>query len=236
MNEFIVIIPSRLSSTRLKEKALLDLNGKSLIERVYLRAIQSNAKEVYIATDSKKIEDHVKNFSPNVILTSKEHESGTDRVHECAAKLDISDDMVIVNVQGDEPFIDPETINKTADIIFENKEVKNGLFFPDGLVISDCEDIFSKDYICKSLTNIRKGSFSIDGDYGEFKLRNTGRYPSGEEIFWDKIEPNMQIQRGTSVFSIIDGDQMAVFHDKTSRPVYFEKFDLQELTDAYMII
>ena len=62
-------------------------------------------------------------------------------------------------------------------IIFENKEVKNGLFFPDGLVISDCEDIFSKDYICKSLTNIRKGSFSIDGDYGEFKLRNTGRYP-----------------------------------------------------------
>ena len=70
MNEFIVIIPSRLSSTRLKEKALLDLNGKSLIERVYLRAIQSNAKKVFIATDSKKIEDHVKKFSPNVILTS----------------------------------------------------------------------------------------------------------------------------------------------------------------------
>ena len=94
MNEFIVIIPSRLSSTRLKEKALLDLNGKSLIERVYLRAIQSNAKEVFIATDSKKIEDHVKKFSPNVILTSKEHESGTDRVHECDEKLDeiITDD------------------------------------------------------------------------------------------------------------------------------------------------
>ena len=121
MNEFIVIIPSRLSSTRLKEKALLDLNGKSLIERVYLRAIQSNATKVFIATDSKKIEDHVKNFTSNVILTSIEHVSGTDRVHECASKLDISDDMVIVNVQGDEPFINPETINKTADIIFKNK-------------------------------------------------------------------------------------------------------------------
>ena len=121
MNEFIVIIPSRLSSTRLKEKALLDLNGKSLIERVYLRAIQSNASKVFIATDSKKIEDHVKNFTSNVILTSIEHVSGTDRVHECASKLDISDDMVIVNVQGDEPFINPETINKTADIIFKNK-------------------------------------------------------------------------------------------------------------------
>ena len=121
MNEFIVIIPSRLSSTRLKEKALLDLNGKSLIERVYLRAIQSNASKVFIATDSEKIEDHVKNFTSNVILTSIEHVSGTDRVHECASKLDISDDMVIVNVQGDEPFINPETINKTADIIFKNK-------------------------------------------------------------------------------------------------------------------
>ena len=85
MNDFIVIIPSRLSSTRLKEKALLDLNGKSLIERVYLRAI-----------------------------------------HECAKKLNISDDMVIVNVQGDEPFIDPETINKTADIIFNNKNASVG--------------------------------------------------------------------------------------------------------------
>ena len=126
MNEFIVIIPSRLSSTRLKEKALLDLNGKSLIERVYLRAIQSNAKEVFIATDSKKIEDHVKNFSPNVILTSKEHESGTDRVYECAAKLDVNDDTVIVNVQGDEPFINPETINKTADIIFNNANASVG--------------------------------------------------------------------------------------------------------------
>ena len=100
MNKFIVIIPSRLTSTRLKEKSLLDLNGKSLIERVYLRAIKSNAKEVFIATDSKKIEDHVKNFSSNVILTSKQHKSGSDRVHECATQLDVTDDTVIVNVQG----------------------------------------------------------------------------------------------------------------------------------------
>ena len=126
MNEFIVIIPSRLSSTRLKEKALLDLNGKSLIERVYLKAIQSHATQVYIATDSKKIEDHVKNFTSNVILTSKDHKSGTDRVFECASKIDINNDMVIVNVQGDEPFISPETINKTANIIFNNYNASVG--------------------------------------------------------------------------------------------------------------
>ena len=110
MNEFIVIIPSRLSSTRLKEKALLDLNGKSLIERVYLRAIESNASKVFIATDSKKIEDHVKNFTSNVILTSIEHVSGTDRVHECASKLDISHYMVILNVQAAEPCFGPVAI------------------------------------------------------------------------------------------------------------------------------
>ena len=121
MNEFIVIIPSRLSSSRLKEKALLDLNGKSLIQRVYTRAIQSNASAVYIATDSVKIEEHVKRFTSNVILTSKDHKSGTDRVYECASKININNDMVIVNVQGDEPFINPKTINKTADILFNNK-------------------------------------------------------------------------------------------------------------------
>ena len=126
MSEFIVIIPSRLSSTRLKEKALLDLNGKSLIERVYLRAIDSKALKVFIATDSIKIMDHVKNFTSNVILTSKEHNSGTDRVHECASKIGVDSDMLIVNVQGDEPFINPETINKTANIILENQNVSVG--------------------------------------------------------------------------------------------------------------
>ena len=139
MNEFIVIIPSRLSSTRLKEKPLLDLNGKSLIERVYLRAIQSNAKEVFIATDSKKIEDHVKNFSSNVILTSKDHESGTDRVHECAAKLDISNDTVIVNVQGDEPNCKPKDILKIIDFTKKNSSsIINGY-----TEINDKKDYFS---------------------------------------------------------------------------------------------
>jgi len=126
MTNFIVIIPSRLSSTRLKEKALLDLHGKSLIERVYLRAIKSNASKVYIATDSSKIEDHVKQFTPNVIMTSEEHKSGTDRVFECATKINVSEDMIIVNVQGDEPFIDPETINKTAEILSNNDKASVG--------------------------------------------------------------------------------------------------------------
>ena len=179
MNEFIVIIPSRLSSTRLKEKALLDLNGKSLIERVYLRAIKSNAKEVFIATDSKKIEDHAKGFSSNVILTSKDHKSGTDRVHECATKLNIRDDLVIVNVQGDEPFIDPETINKTADIIFNNKNASvgsactlfkdNDFYDPNNVKVSLSNSnralYFSRNVIPNNFTNTKVKYFQHVGIY-----------------------------------------------------------------------
>jgi len=179
MNEFIVIIPSRLSSTRLKEKALLDLNGKSLIERVYLRAIKSNAKEVFIATDSKKIEDHAKDFSSNVILTSKDHKSGTDRVHECATKLNIRDDLVIVNVQGDEPFIDPETINKTADIIFNNKNASvgsactlfkdNDFYDPNNVKVSLSNSnralYFSRNVIPNNFTNTKVKYFQHVGIY-----------------------------------------------------------------------
>ena len=179
MNEFIVIIPSRISSTRLKEKALLDLNGKSLIERVYLRAIKSNAKEVFIATDSNKIENHVKDFSSNVILTSKDHKSGTDRVHECASKLNIRDDLVIVNVQGDEPFIDPETINKTADIIFNNKNASvgsactlfkdNDLYDPNNVKVSLSNSnralYFSRNVIPNNFTNTKVKYFQHVGIY-----------------------------------------------------------------------
>ena len=179
MNEFIVIIPSRLSSTRLKEKPLIDLNGKSLIERVYLRAIKSNAKEVFIATDSKKIEDHAKDFSSNVILTSKDHKSGSDRVHECASKLNISDNMIIVNVQGDEPFIDPETINKTADIIFKNKKASvgsactlfndNDLHDPNNVKVSLSNSnralYFSRNVIPNNFTNTKVKYFQHVGIY-----------------------------------------------------------------------
>ena len=179
MNEFIVIIPSRLSSTRLKEKALLDLNGKSLIERVYLRATKSNAKEVFIATDSNKIENHVKDFSSNVILTSIDHKSGTDRVHECASKLNIRDDLVIVNVQGDEPFIDPETINKTADIIFNNKNASvgsactlfkdNDLYDPNNVKVSLSNSnralYFSRNVIPNNFTNTKVKYFQHVGIY-----------------------------------------------------------------------
>ena len=115
----VVIIPARLNSSRLPRKVLLDLNGKSVVERVYLQAKKAkNIDEVYIATDSEEVFEEVKKFTPNCIMT-KEHNSGTDRIAE--AVKDIECDIVI-NVQGDEPFIDPELIEKLA-FVLENENI-----------------------------------------------------------------------------------------------------------------
>jgi 3-deoxy-manno-octulosonate cytidylyltransferase (CMP-KDO synthetase) len=104
-----IIIPSRLASTRLPEKPLSDIAGKSLIERVYQQALKSRyAHEVIVATDHQKIYDHVLEFGGTVVMTSPHHASGTDRIAEIAVALD-SD--IIVNLQGDEPCIDPRQID-----------------------------------------------------------------------------------------------------------------------------
>ena len=108
---FVIIIPSRLASTRLPRKPLADIVGKSLINRVYERAIQSQARKVFVATDEMEIFDHVSTFSEDVIMTASDHLSGTDRIHEAANFLNIEPDQTIINLQGDEPFIPIDLIN-----------------------------------------------------------------------------------------------------------------------------
>ena len=111
---FSVIIPSRFGSTRLPGKPLLDIAGKPMIQWVYERAIQSDAENVIIATDDQRIADACHKFSANVVLTSADHLSGTDRLQEVVRRQSFLDDHVVVNVQGDEPLIPPEVINQVA--------------------------------------------------------------------------------------------------------------------------
>lgn len=111
---FTVIIPARLASTRLPGKALLDLCGKSMIQRVYEQASQSDAKQVIVATDDVSIEREVIRFGGNVSMTSIDHVSGTDRVQEVCSQCGLDPDEVVVNVQGDEPIIPPRVINQVA--------------------------------------------------------------------------------------------------------------------------
>lgn len=115
MPEFRVIIPARFASTRLPGKPLLDIAGKPMVQRVYEQAKMSAASDVIVATDDSRIQAAVESFGGKVVFTSSEHASGTDRLEEVVRFLSLSDDEIIVNVQGDEPQIPPSVINQVAN-------------------------------------------------------------------------------------------------------------------------
>lgn len=109
----VVVIPARLNSSRLKNKLLLELNGKSIIQRVYEQCLQSTKiDDVFIAVDDKKLKDHCLSFTESVIMTSTDHQSGTDRIAEAIQNIDAD---IAINVQGDEPFIDPTLIDQLSE-------------------------------------------------------------------------------------------------------------------------
>lgn len=105
---FVAVIPARFASTRFPGKPLADIGGKPMIQRVY-EQVSKALDDVYVATDDQRIYDAVVAFGGKVIMTSDQHRSGTDRCYEAFTKIDEYFD-VVVNVQGDEPFIQPEQI------------------------------------------------------------------------------------------------------------------------------
>ena len=108
----IAVIPARYSATRLPGKALVSLAGKPMIQRVWERARQSaRISRVIIATDDERIRQAAAAFGAEAVMTRPEHRSGTERVAEVAAAILTSDEEVFVNVQGDEPLIEPEAID-----------------------------------------------------------------------------------------------------------------------------
>ena len=115
----IIIIPARLASTRLPNKPLAMIDGKTMIQRVYEQALKANLGEVFIATDGLEIGNEVKKFGGNYILTNPDLQSGTDRIYS-AYKLLKEDFDIIVNVQGDLPNIDPKVITECTNLALES--------------------------------------------------------------------------------------------------------------------
>ena len=111
---FRVVIPARMHSTRLPGKMLADVGGKPLVARVAERARESGAAEVVIATDHEDIERALDALGWKVCRTSTTHETGTDRLAEAVALLGYRDDDIVVNIQGDEPLIDPRLVHGVA--------------------------------------------------------------------------------------------------------------------------
>ena len=111
---FTVIIPARLASTRLPNKPLADLGGKPMVVRVAERARESGAKRIIVATDHADIAAACATHGVQAVMTRADHPSGTDRIAEVARTLNLPDDEVVVNLQGDEPLIDPALLAACA--------------------------------------------------------------------------------------------------------------------------
>ncbi len=144
----IGVIPARYASTRFPGKPLARIAGKSLIERVYSQAVQADLRKVIVATDDMRIADEVRSFGGNYVLTG-EHPSGTDRIAE-AVKNEKCD--IVVNVQGDEPLIQPEIINTVVRAL---KDKKSADASTAAAKISDPGEIIDP--------NVVKVVFTVDG-------------------------------------------------------------------------
>jgi 3-deoxy-manno-octulosonate cytidylyltransferase (CMP-KDO synthetase) len=117
----LVLIPSRLSATRLPRKPLLKINGKSIISHVFKKAVDANIGEVYVAAEDQEIVDDVKQNGGQAILTSKNHKTGTDRIYEALKKLSRPDIELVMNLQGDEPLMNIKDIRNLHNQMLKKK-------------------------------------------------------------------------------------------------------------------
>jgi 3-deoxy-manno-octulosonate cytidylyltransferase (CMP-KDO synthetase) len=119
---FTVVIPARYASTRFPGKALADLGGKPMVVRVAERARESGARHVYVATDHPDIAGAVERSGFQAVITRADHVTGTDRIAEAAERLGLGPDALVVNVQGDEPLIEPGLVRAVAALLAETPE------------------------------------------------------------------------------------------------------------------
>ena len=169
MSKTVILIPSRLSATRLPGKPLLKINGLSIISNVLKKAKEADIGEVYVATEDKEIIDDVNLNGGKAILTSNKHKTGSDRIFECYEKLNLLDIDYIINLQGDEPNIE---IN---DLKHLNKLIK--LHKPEiGTLASEIDDQsnLNNENIVKVITDIKidDKNFPIALDFKR-KVNNT---------------------------------------------------------------
>jgi len=115
----MIIIPARLQSTRLPKKILADINGIPMVIKTALQA--KEVDEVVIATDSQEVIEVAKNYNIKAVLTDTNHKSGSDRIKEACDILGLSDDEIVINLQGDEPFIEAEILQKVKNRLLEIK-------------------------------------------------------------------------------------------------------------------
>ncbi|MDO6711795.1 3-deoxy-manno-octulosonate cytidylyltransferase [Aliiglaciecola sp. 2_MG-2023] len=187
--KFTVIIPARYASTRFPGKPLVEIGGKPMVQHVYERALEAGATRVIVATDDARIAKTVTDFGGNYCMTAAHHESGTERLAEVVDVEGLLAHELVVNVQGDEPFIPAENIRQVAENLFQYKDAEMATL---GVKITDVEDAFNPNvvkvvtdkigyalYFSRSAIPYDRSRFmdadSID-EIGDFYLRHIGIY------------------------------------------------------------
>lgn len=167
--KIIGVIPARYKSSRFEGKPLADVNGRPMIYWVYSQAKKvKEFEEVYVATDDERIEKICKENNINVVMTSQEHKTGTDRIGEVAKKVKAD---LYVNIQGDEPLIEPETIVKAIEPFYKNNKLQVSNLMTE---INDPVDVINYT-IPKVITN--------KNNIGIYLTRSASPYPKGSINF-----------------------------------------------------
>ena len=214
-NNFIIIIPAHAGSVRLPNKPLTMIQGKSLISRVFELAKRSNASAIYIATDSEKINDHAKSFGADVIMTSSNHKSGMDRIAEAGKILNLEPGSLIINLQGDEPFMPLEIINTLSTFVNSNNQIatacvpikdKNILNNPNEVKVvrslSKRAMYFSRSIIPYEFINNFNNYFKHLGIYAySFKtLQELTQLEQTDNEIYEKLEQLRFLDNGYNIF------------------------------------
>ncbi len=187
---FKVVVPARYASTRLPAKPLLDLGGKPMVARVAERAVLSGADEVWVATDNGAVFAAAEQHGLSVLMTRADHPTGTDRLGEVVELRGWSDDTIVVNVQGDEPLIDPALIAKTAhqlaesgaDIATVGHPIESAVdFFNPNVVKLVCKGNGDATYCSRALIPYARDHFARQGGkdnlpVGMAAFRHVGLY------------------------------------------------------------
>jgi 3-deoxy-manno-octulosonate cytidylyltransferase (CMP-KDO synthetase) len=170
--KYQVLIPARYASSRFPGKPLADIAGKPMVVHVCERAAQSGAAAVHVATDDERIAAAVRAHGHNALMTRADHVSGTDRLAEAAQLLDLKDDDLVVNVQGDEPLISPALIAQVASLLEKLK---------DASVSTACHEIHDR----AALTNPNVVKVVLDAEgYALYFSRAQIPYPREGSATW----------------------------------------------------
>ena len=240
--EFIVVIPARFQSSRLPGKVLADIGGKPMIQWVVEKAQLSGARKVIVATDNDDVEQVVQRFGGEVCKTRSDHQSGTERLAEVMEQYQFSDNEIIVNVQGDEPFIPPENIAQVADNLANqqsshvnkvsrmstlaiNIDSAEEAFNPNAVKVITDKDGYALYFSRATIPYDRErflGKDSIE-TIGDFYLRHVGIYAYRAGFIKDYVNwPTSQVEQIEALEQLrvlYQGEQIHVAVAKSNVPV-----------------